>query len=465
MNFFAEVGKFFDKAAQFTTHSAGLLATIKECDSSLILKFPVKIGNSYELIEAYRVHHSAYKSPLKGGIRYSTGVTHDEVMALAALMSYKCALVDLPFGGAKGGIKIDPKKYSVDELERITRRYALELVKHNYMGPALDVPAPDYGTSSREMAWIADTYCHMKPDDINGLGCVTGKPLLVGGIDGRTEATGRGILYALQEVVSNAEDMKKIGLTTGLEGKRVIVQGLGNVGSHTARFLHEAGAIVVGLAEYEGGIYSEQGLDVDEVILHRKNTGSILNFKHSKNSASTELLLEQPCDILVPAALENQITSKNAANILAKIIIEGANGPITPEAETVLLAKNILIIPDIYANAGGVTVSYFEWLKNIAHVDFGRISKRLDASNSQVLLAAIEQLTGKKLPQDHHRLLLETTEYNLVNSGLKETMVNAYHNLRETRGKHAGIKDFRTAAFVYAIDKIAAQYEQRGIFP
>ena len=465
MNFFDEVGSFFDKAAQFTTHSTGLLATIKECDSSLLLKFPVKIGNSYELIEAYRVHHSAYKSPLKGGIRYSEEVTHDEVKALAALMSYKCAIVDLPFGGAKGGIKIDPKKYTVEELERITRRYAFELIKHNYLGPMVDVPAPDYGSSSREMAWIADTYCQLNPKDGNGLGCVTGKPISLGGIEGRTEATGRGILYAAQEIVSCLTDMKKLDLTTGLEGKKIIVQGLGNVGSHAARFLQEAGALIVGLAEYEGALYDPHGLDVEEVLLHRRETGSILNFKKSKNIFPSELLLEYPCDILVPAALENQITTKNASKILAKIIIEGANGPITPEAEKIVLAKNIYIIPDIYANAGGVTVSYFEWLKNRAHVDFGRLSKRLDGSNTLALCTIIEQLTGKKVPQEHQRLLVETNEYNLVNSGLKDTMVNAYHGIKEILNQRPDILDLRTAAFVCAIDKIALQYKQRGIFP
>ncbi len=465
MNFFDEVGSFFDKAAQYTTHSAGLLSTIKECDSSLLLRFPVKIGNSYELIEAYRVHHSAYKSPLKGGIRYSECVTHDEVKALAALMSYKCALVDLPFGGAKGGIKIDPKKYTIEELERITRRYAFELMKHNYLGPMIDVPAPDYGTSSREMAWIADTYCQLNPKDSNGLGCVTGKPVSLGGIDGRTEATGRGILYAAQEVVSCSTDMKRLGLPTGLEGKKIIIQGLGNVGSHAARFLEEAGAIIVGLAEYEGAIYDSSGLNVIDVLEHRKNSGSILNFKQSKNILSSELLLEYPCDILVPAALENQITAQNASKILAKIIIEGANGPITQNAEKILLAKKIYIIPDIYANAGGVTVSYFEWLKNRAHVDFGRLSKRLDSSNTLAMFNVIEQLTGKKISEEHQRLLIETNEHSLVNSGLKDTMVNAYHTIKEILNQRSDIPDLRTAAFVCAIDKIALQYKQRGIFP
>ena len=465
MNFFDEVGSFFDKAAQFTTHSSGLLATIKECDSSLLLKFPVKIGDAYELIEAYRVHHSAYKSPLKGGIRYSECVTHDEVKALAALMSYKCAIVDLPFGGAKGGIKIDPKKYTIEELERITRRYAFELIKHNYMGPTIDVPAPDYGTSSREMAWIADTYCQLNPKDSNGLGCVTGKPIAMGGIVGRTEATGRGILYAAEEVVACSADMKALGLTVGLEGKKVIVQGLGNVGSHAARFLQEAGALIVGLAEYEGAIYDSNGLDVLDVLEHRKQTGSILNFKKSKNILPSNLLLEYPCDILVPAALENQITVHNASKIMAKIIIEGANGPITPDAEQILLAKNTCILPDIYANAGGVTVSYFEWLKNRAYVDFGRVSKRLDSSNVLAMVHVIEQLTGKKVPQEHQNLLLETSEYNLVNSGLKDTMVNAYRNIRELLRQHPEMQDLRTAAFVYAINKIASQYELRGVFP
>lgn len=437
-SFFQEVNRFFDKAALHTDCSSDLLATIKECKSSLVLQFPVKIRGKYELIEAYRVHHSYHKTPLKGGIRYSLGVTHDEVSALAALMSYKCAVVNVPFGGAKGGIKIDPTQYSAQELENITRSYASELVKHNYLSPALDVPAPDYGSSAREMGWIADTYCQLNPHDINGLGCVTGKPLVLGGIDGRAEATGRGVWLAASEAVSVKEDMDTLGLTVGLEGKRVIVQGLGNVGYYAAYFLQQAGAIIVGLGEREGSIYDTNGLDVDDVVRHRKETGSILHYKKSTALVQTELILEQPCDILIPAALEDQITLSNASKIQAKIIVEGANGPITPEAEEVLLAKKVYIIPDIYANAGGVTVSYFEWLKNIAHADFGRIVQYQNGSDKRL------------------------SELDIVRLSLEKSMITAYHTIREVLKQEKKIDDLRTASFVHAIRTIASHYKARG---
>jgi glutamate dehydrogenase (NAD(P)+) len=433
-SFLQEVNRFFDRAALYTQYSPDLLAVIKEIKSSLSLRFPVKIRGKYEIIEGYRVHHSYHKTPVKGGIRYSLGVTQDEVAALAALMSYKCAVVNVPFGGAKGGIKIDPKLYTISELEKITKTYVAELLKYNHLGPSLDVPAPDVGTSSREMGWIADLYTARNRHDINGLGCVTGKPLVLGGIDGRTEATGRGVWHAIEEAVSVKEDMDSLDLSTGLAGKRVIVQGLGNVGYYAASFLQQAGALIVGLGEYEGAIYNPDGLDVDDVMNHRKNSGSILHYPQAKNIIPSNHILEQSCDILVPAALEDQIDSQNASSIQAKIIVEGANGPITNSAEEILLAHKKMIIPDIYANAGGVTVSYFEWLKNISHADFGRI-----AQSNQSL-----------------------SEKDIVRASLEKSMVTAYHSIREVLKQNRAIKDLRTAAFVHAIQVIASHYEAQG---
>ncbi|MEY5044874.1 MAG: hypothetical protein RL713_99, partial [Bacteroidota bacterium] len=340
-SFFDAVCKSFDKASKFTKFDQGILEQIKQCNSVLRMHFPVKIGDKVEVIKAYRVQHSHHKQPCKGGIRFSEMVNLDEVMALAALMTYKCAIVDVPFGGAKGGITIDPKKYSAYDLEKITRRYTSELIKKKFIGPGEDVPAPDYGTGEREMAWILDTYIAMHPGEIDSLACVTGKPVSQGGVRGRREATGLGVFYGIREVCNNADVMAKLGLTTGVEGKKIIVQGLGNVGYHAAKFFQENGALVVGLAEYEGSIYAETGLDVEAVFQHRKATGSILNFPGATNFNKNTDALEAPCDILIPAALENVINGDNASRIQAKIIGEAANGPLTPEADEILINKGV----------------------------------------------------------------------------------------------------------------------------
>ena len=427
-SFFEGVERNFDKAATYTRFESGILEQIKACNSVYRMKFPVRIGEKIEVIEAYRVQHSHHKLPCKGGIRYSMDVNQDEVMALAALMTYKCAIVNVPFGGGKGGIKINPKNYTVYELEKITRRYTSELVKKNFIGAGLDVPAPDYGTGAREMSWIADTYASLNPGDINSLGCVTGKPVSQGGVRGRAEATGLGVYYGIREVVNVKDDMERLGLNTGIVGKKVIVQGLGNVGYHAAKFFHEGGAIIVGLAEYEGGIYDVKGLDLAKVVEHRKATGSILGYPGAtefKNSAET---MEQECDILIPAALENVINASNADRIQAKIIGEGANGPLSPEADVILNAKGIIVVPDMYLNAGGVTVSYFEWLKNLSHVRFGRMDKRFSENQNSAIIQTVENLTGKAVTDIERKQLLHgPDEVDLVYSGLEDTMIGSYH--------------------------------------
>ena len=464
-SFFQGVERNFDKAATFTRFEKGILEQIKACNSVYQMKFPVRIGEKIEVIEAYRVQHSHHKLPCKGGIRYSMDVNQDEVMALAALMTYKCAIVNVPFGGAKGGIRINPKNYTPFELEKITRRYASELVKKNFIGAGIDVPAPDYGTGAREMSWIADTYASLKPGDINALGCVTGKPVTQGGVRGRTEATGLGVFYGIRELCNVAEDMKRIGLTPGIAGKKVIVQGLGNVGYHAAKFFAEGGAIIVGLIEFEGGIYDTKGLDLEKVIAHRKATGSILGYPGATEFRNGFETLEQECDILIPAALENVINSGNADRIKAKIIGEGANGPLTPEADDVLLAKGCIIVPDMYLNAGGVTVSYFEWLKNLSHVRFGRMDKRFSENQNNTILSTVEDLTGKKVTDIERRQILHgPDEVDLVYSGLEDTMIGSYHEIREAMLLH-NMKDMRTAAFIVAINKVGVAYEELGIFP
>ena len=465
-SFFDAVCKSFDKAAQYTQFNQGILEQIKQCNSVLRMHFPVKIGDKIEVIKAYRVQHSHHKLPCKGGIRFSEMVNLDEVMALSALMTYKCAIVNVPFGGAKGGITIDPKKYSAYDLERITRRYTSELIKKRFIGPGEDVPAPDYGTGEREMSWILDTYMAMHPGEVEALGCVTGKPITQGGVRGRREATGLGVFFGIREVCNNAEVMAKLGLETGIAGKKIIVQGLGNVGYHSAKFFQEGGALVVGLAEYEGSIYNENGLDVEAVFQHRKKTGSILDFPGAANFSKNTDALEAPCDILIPAALENVINAENADRVQAKIIGEAANGPLTPEADEILVNKGTLVVPDIYLNAGGVTVSYFEWLKNLSHVSYGRLERRFMENQYANIVSQLEEMTGNKISDEQKKLIVHgPDEIDLVRSGLEDTMIKATKEILDCWKQNPTIIDMRTAAFVVAINKVGTSYLELGIFP
>jgi glutamate dehydrogenase (NAD(P)+) len=464
-SFFETVNLYFERAAGFTDYPRGLLDQIKACNSVYAFQFPVRTRRGYEVIFGWRAQHSHHKLPVKGGIRYAAEVNEDEVKALAALMTYKCAIVDVPFGGAKGGVKIDAKQYNAEEMERITRRYTAELIKKNFIGPGLDVPAPDYGTSSREMAWIADTYSAFNPGQIDALACVTGKPVSEGGIRGRAEATGRGVFFGLREACADADDMKRLGLSPGFEGKRIVLQGFGNVGYHSAKFCQEGGALIVAVAERDGAIYREAGLDVEAVQKHLRWTNSIRGFPGARDLPTAEAL-ELDCDILIPAALEGQITVENAAKIRARIVAEAANGPTTFDAERILLERGILIIPDIYLNAGGVTVSYFEWVKNLSHVRFGRVGKRFEEAAFDRMVTAIEKATGRLFPPDERRRIARgADEIDLVNSALEETMIGAYRQLREVMRQDTRVKDLRTAAFLDALQKVATSYLELGIFP
>jgi glutamate dehydrogenase (NAD(P)+) len=464
--FFEAVEKSFDKAAKFTSLDPGVLEQIKQCNSVYRMFFPVKIGDKIEVIKAYRVQHSHHKSPCKGGIRFSLSVNLDEVMALAALMTYKCAIVNVPFGGAKGGITIDPKKYTPYELEKITRRYTSELIKKNFIGPGIDVPAPDYGTGEREMAWILDTYMSMRPGEVDAMGCVTGKPVTQGGVRGRREATGLGVFYGIREVCNMKDVMDKLNLKTGIEGKTVVVQGLGNVGYHAAKFFRENGAKVIALAEFEGAITNPDGLNEEEVFQHRKKTGTILDFPFATNIVKSTDALELQCDILIPAALENVINGENAPRIKAQIIGEAANGPLTPDADEIFIKRGILVVPDMYLNAGGVTVSYFEWLKNLSHVRYGRMEKRFTENMNTHILSQIEELTGKKVSAKEKEFIMHgADEVDLVYSGLEETMITATREIMDCWKKNAEIPDMRTAAYVVAISKVGTSYSELGIFP
>jgi glutamate dehydrogenase (NAD(P)+) len=465
-DFYDSVLQFYDQAARFSKLDPGILKQIKACNSIYKVNFPVEVEGKVQVFEGIRVQHSHHKLPSKGGIRYSIHVDEDEVKALATLMTFKCALVDVPFGGAKGGVKINPRTSSVETLERVTRRYASELIKKNLIGPGTDVPAPDYGTGSREMAWIADTYLTFKYGDTSALGCVTGKPVGQGGIRGRTEATGLGVFFGLRELFADADMLKPLGLSSGLAGKRIIVQGLGNVGFYAAHYCQQAGALITGIAEREGGIYHPDGLDVESVMKHRADSGSILDYPGAKNVADSVDLLEYECEVLLPAALENQIHEGNAARIKAKVVAEGANGPVTRAAEKILLERGVVLLPDLYLNAGGVTVSYFEWLKNLSNVRFGRMGKRAEEASLQRLVTTIEQSTGKSISAQERALIVHgMDEIDLVRSGLEDTMIVAYHEIRAVMNQVKGIQDLRTAAFYSAIEKVGVSYQSLGIFP
>lgn len=464
--FYESVSRYFDQAALLTNHPPGLLDLVKSCNSVYRMRFPVYDDDGeIVVVDAYRAQHSHHRLPCKGGVRFSRRVTEDEVTALASLMTYKCAVVGVPFGGAKGGVQIAPRTSSPGFRERVTRRYTAELVKKQFIGPSIDVPAPDYGTGEQEMAWMADTYRAMNFNDLHANACVTGKPLSMHGIPGRTEATGLGVCMGILECLSRARDMKEIGLDPGLDGKKVIVQGFGNVGYHAARHLQKRGALIIGVAEFDGGIFDPKGIDVEKLKSHLLATGSVRDYEPGKFIAKAMDLLEEECDILIPAALEDQITADNAPRVRAKIIAEAANGPVDFEGEKILLKKGVLIIPDVYLNAGGVTVSYFEWLKNLSHVSFDRMTSRYIEMSKEQLLQGMEKMTGRTMTKEEKSLLAGgPSELDIVHSALDETMSRAYHSIHD-HWKTADVGDLRTATYSFAIDLIARSYIAHGIFP
>ena len=466
-SFFADVNRSFNRAAKLLDFPKGLLDQVRACNSVYHMQFPVRMGGGkYQVVSAWRVEHSQHRQPTKGGIRYSHLVNQDEVMALAALMTYKCAIVDVPFGGAKGGVKISTTKFSTEQLEMITRRYAAELVKKNFIGPGVDVPAPDYGTGEREMSWIMDTYSAFHPGRIDAQACITGKPVTQGGIQGRREATGLGVYFGTREVLNDAMLMKRIRLDPGLDGKTLVVQGLGNVGYHAAKFLTESGCKLVGVSEREGSIANPEGFGLEDVIAHRAETGTILGFPGAKASVDPSEALFLECDILVPAALERQITQDNVDRVKARVIAEGANGPTSANAEDMLHERGTLVIPDLYLNSGGVTVSYFEWLKNLSHVRFGRMERRLVEARGKDIVEALEEITGKKLPaRVHAEIGHGHEEIDLVRSGLEDTMVKAYEQIIDRVHSDDRIDSLRTGSFTVAIEKVARAYLELGVFP
>jgi len=461
------VNRQFDRAARFSELPEGLLTQIRACNNVYHVQFPVKIDGQYVIFQGWRAEHSHHRKPLKGGIRYSRMVSQDEVMALAALMTYKCAIANVPFGGSKGGVALRPRDYTPEQLERITRRFTAELISKQFIGPGINVPAPDYGTGEREMAWMADTYDAFHPGGLDNMACVTGKPLSQGGIVGRTEATGRGVVYGLRELFNDAKELARAGLSGSLEGKAISIQGFGNVGYHAARILQqEDGARIVAVGEYDGTAYNPKGLDVEALYRHFREHKSIRKFPGAKTLPDGADCVTVDCDVLIPAALENQVNLGNADKVKARVLAEAANGPTTTDAEAILLKKGVLILPDIYLNAGGVTVSYFEWTKNISHMRYGLLEKRLDAYQRASLVGATEELVRGRFPdQVKQSLIRGIDEEDLVRSGLEETMATAYLELREIRRRTRGVKDFRTAAFLSAIEKVGQAYLELGVFP
>ena len=397
VSFLDSVNLYFDQASDALDLPKGLARQIRTCNAICEMKFGVELRGTYEIFTGWRATHSEHILPAKGGIRFAPFADQQEVEALAALMTYKCSIVNVPFAGSKGALRIDPKKYTLEELEHITRRFAQELDKRGLLGPGINVPAPDMGTGQRMMSWIADEYQRLHPSEINAQACVTGKPVHFGGVDGRIEATGRGVQYGIQELFRHPDDCKLANLEGGLAGKKIIVQGLGNVGYHVAKFLEEEdGAKIIGIIERDGALLNENGLHVDDVATYKQETGKVEGFQNATFLPNGSELLEHPCDILIPAAMEGVITSANANRIRAKVIAEAANGPVTYEADQILKEKGTFIIPDAFLNAGGVTVSYFEWLKNLSHVRFGRMDRRFAVAQNERILDLIESSTGKR---------------------------------------------------------------------
>ena len=464
------VDTMYNRASRLLDLAPGLEEKIRVCNATYTVRFGVRLKGKIQTFTGYRSVHSEHIEPVKGGIRYAKSVNQDEVEALAALMTYKCALVEIPFGGSKGGLCIDPREYKDEELEIITRRFAYELAKRDLIHPSQNVPAPDMGTGEREMAWIADQYSRMNTTEINSRACVTGKPLNAGGISGRVEATGRGIQYALREFFNHRDDMKKAKLKGTLAGKKIIVQGLGNVGYHAALFLStEDDALITSIIEKDGMLVNARGLNVQKVYEHLTEHGNLIDCNEGKFIQESENGLEQDCDIIIPAAIEGVINLNNAENIKASLVIEAANGPITAPADEILNKRGVVIIPDMYANAGGVTVSYFEWVKNLSHIRFGRMRRRQEETRNSLLVKELNRIlkaSGLKtrLSNEFIKKYSEGAgEIELVRSGLDDTMVNAYQAMSEVWNSRDDVDSLRLAAYLLSIERIASTYHAKGL--
>lgn len=460
--FLKSVSKMFDDAVEILGVEPGLAKQIKSCNSTHTIRFGVKLKKGIKVFTGWRSVHSEHLEPVKGGIRFSPAVNASEVEAMAALMTFKNAVIDVPFGGSKGGLKITPSKYDDEDLEKITRRFTEELVKRGLISPSLNVPAPDMGTGKKEMAWIADEYKRLNPQDINAYACVTGKPENMGGVDGRTEATGRGIFYALSSFF-NSPDIKKTSLKGKLSSQSIIIEGLGKVGYYAARALRDHGCKVIGVIEKKTSFYNQKGLDIDQIDSWIKGSRDPKDYPNQNEIKSREELLSVGCDIFIPAAREGTITEENQKILNTKLICEGANGPLTSRADHYLNKRGILIIPDLYANAGGVAVSYFEWVRNLSHMRFGRMEKRRKEYETTSILSVIESSTGKRVSSKTKSMLNQgPTELDLVRSGLEDMMTEAYENMSFIWNEN-NYPTLRSTAYIYSIKKLIESYKSIGI--
>ncbi|BFF93036.1 glutamate dehydrogenase mitochondrial [Drosophila madeirensis] len=468
-----EMGKYSHmKPEERQARVSAILNLIGSVTTSMEVSFPIiKSDGAYEIITGYRAHHIRNRLPLKGGIRYAMDVDENEVKALAAIMTFKCACVSLPYGGSKGGVRIDPKKYTVGELQTITRRYTMELLKRNMIGPGIDVPAPDVNTSGREMSWIVDQYSKtFGYKDINAAAIVTGKPVHIGGINGRNSATGRGVWKAGDLFLQDKDWMDLLKWKTGWKDKKVIVQGFGNVGSFAAKFVHEAGAKLIGVKELDCQLFNKDGIDINDLIAYKEEKKSIKGYSKAQEAKGD--LLEAECDILMPCATQKVITSENAGKIKAKLILEGANGPTTPAGEKILIDKGVLLVPDLYCNAGGVTVSYFEYLKNINHVSYGKMNSKTTSQLIHEVINSINESLSRcpdaEFPEiEPNKRLMRirdcTKEAEIVDAALQTVMESAAAGIKATANKFETCNDLRKAAYIYAVFKIFNAVESSGI--
>lgn len=463
-SFLSDVDTFFDRAAERLDLPEGLAEKIRVANATYTTRFGVRLRDRMFTFTGWRSTHSTHQTPAKGGLRYAPVCSADEVEALAALMTYKCALIGVPYGGSKGALQIDPSEWTEAELEKITRRFAQELIRHRFLDSAMNVPAPDIGTGERTMMWIADEYRRLRPDDINGLACVTGKPLGGGGIEGRIEATGRGIQYAIQGLFETESLRRPAFGDLPLAGRTIVVQGLGNVGAHLARFLtEEDGARVISVIERDVVLSNPDGINIPALLEHRKRTGRLDGFSGATVGPATPDALTMPCDILVPAAVEGVIDDRIAATLSARLVVEAANGPCTAAADRVLAERGITVLPDLYANAGGVVVSYFEWVQNLGHMPFGMMERRYHEKGHRMLTSKIELAVGASIDwRGGESFLSGPTEIDMVRSGLEDAMRNTLVRIVDERARHPG-STLRDAAYALAISRIAEAYRAIGV--
>ena len=462
-SFKENVNLYVDRAAKYLDFEHSLIEHIKETHSLIKVNVGVDINGTLTNFTGWRAVHSEHVLPSKGGIRFSPHVNQNETEALAALMTYKCAVVDVPFGGAKGGLRIDTKLYDEGQLRTITRFFATKLINKDFLSPALNVPAPDMGTGEREMDWMVDLYKTLKPDDINYRGCVTGKSIESGGIRGRKEATGRGVQEVVREFFRHEDLVKKYKLKPNIKNNSVVIQGFGNVGMYLAKHLYERDdAKIIAVGEHNGYLFNKDGIDISKLIEYKIKNKSISCSTLGEFKEDPSKVLELECDVLIPAALENVIHMQNVKNVKAKVIFEAANGPVNYDADEYLYDQGVAIVPDIYVNAGGVVVSYFEWIKNLSHIRFGRLEKRYQEHKMELLLDILEKQSNLNITDAQKKQLVEgADELDLTFSGLEDTMRESFNQIKQKQKQLN--KSLRDSAYCLALDKLKKFYTDKYV--